>query len=127
MRKLILLPFLAVMMTSCATENSPGTASTWEIISVPTLELELLDEAAVERLSFRIDGLVLATIGKPSGPLTAPLLYWHLDGERLVIADQLTGGTVYSVMERPRIISGFLYVTGSGNTAKKYKMYRRSA
>jgi hypothetical protein len=122
--KYLLAAALTIGMAGCAVEQ--GVATTWTELNVGTLHLELEDEERHEVLSFRPDGMVTATIGLKKGPVAGPILYWHIDQNRLVITDLPVGGTVHDVLKDPRLEKNRLSVAVSGASRRTY-VVRRSA
>ena len=71
---------LAFLAASCASSSATkvGWSSSWLLGSV----LRLVSNTRVEELRFRTEQYVVATVGAPGGPLSAPLLPWHIvDGK----------------------------------------------
>ena len=66
-----------------------------------------MDDRKVERLAFKADGLVVATIGFKDGPLAGPIFHWKIVGDRLVVSEYPNSPTVHDDF---RITSKAAYV-----------------
>jgi hypothetical protein len=116
---------LTISVAACSTER--GVPTTWSELNVGTLRLELEDKQRYELLIFHADGTVSATIGMKTGPLAAPLWYWSIDSNRLIIAESATAGTIQNVLKEPRLEGNRLLVSVSGASKRTYVLRRGAA
>jgi hypothetical protein len=75
---------LACALVGCASSR-PQAALRWSKSEVPGLTIALDDRVKEEWYSFSGGGFVSVTYGEKKGWLTAPLLRWKIQGERLII------------------------------------------
>ncbi|MFA6063606.1 MAG: hypothetical protein WC736_13530 [Gallionella sp.] len=82
--------FLAILcalaLPGCSPSNK-GNPTSWAAIQLTGKSLELIDSEQVEFYRFLRDGGVAATAGIQNGPLIAPVLYWKIDNNNLLIAE----------------------------------------
>jgi len=69
----------------------PEPAPSWAALGLPGKTLELIDDDKVESYRFEAEGLVVATRGTRAA-LTAPLLYWRAERDRLAISPDANAG-----------------------------------
>ena len=124
LRSLLALHIFATF-AGCTSER--GIPTTWDNLDVGKLQLELEDNAHYELLTFHPGGTVSATLGQRNGAITAPLLYWHVESNRLVFTELPKGGTVHNVLEEPRIEGHRLFVTVPGYSKRTYVIRRGAA
>jgi hypothetical protein len=60
--------------------------ASWNDYRIVGKRFELVDAERIQSYRFGRDGLVAAVLGTKNGPVAAPLLYWPIDGERLLIS-----------------------------------------
>ena len=104
----LFITLLLLMNTGCS-DKKAGRSISWSELTIETMELELVDAKVYEVLMFGKKGIVAATIGEKGGPLTAPLLYWHVDGEHLFITRKPRSDPVFD-LSQPRIDENLLRV-----------------
>jgi hypothetical protein len=75
-----------IAMLGCAPTNM-GNSSAWELIQISGKKLELIDLTKLETYQFQKNGLVAAIVGKKDGETTAPVLYWKITNNNLLISD----------------------------------------
>lgn len=49
--------------------------------------MDLIDDSKIESYRFSEQGLVAATFGTKGGAVAAPLFYWRVEGQALVISE----------------------------------------
>jgi hypothetical protein len=117
---------VALLSISGCTVNEQGIAGSWEQFNVQETELELVDDKNYELLVFGKEGTVSATIGLKDGPLTAPLLYWHIEGNHLYIT-QTPHSNVWIDLHEPRIDGTRLTAKRGAFGKSLYVVRRRSS
>lgn len=108
MRFLLSITLLLIMSTGCSNQDT-GKPVSWSELKIETLGLELIDDKDYEILMFMEEGFVAATIGEKNGPIAAPLLYWRVDGEHLLISRKPQADTIID-LHKPRINGNVLLV-----------------
>lgn len=64
-----------------------GTASTWQALHLYGKTLELIDPIRIETYHFLENGFVAASAGDKDGEVAAPVLYWKIKDNNLLIAE----------------------------------------
>ena len=77
---------IAAILAGCSKADE-GLPTDWPSLHLQGKTLDLVDDAKVETYSFNDQGLVSVTIGTRGGPVAAPLYYWKLKGNVLVISE----------------------------------------
>ena len=66
-------------------------AFSWNDKTVVGSKLELIDDKSIGVYSFGQDGLAPVTAGAKDGPVMAPLFYWRIEGDKLVLSEEKNG------------------------------------
>lgn len=86
MRSVLLSLAVAAVLAGCSrVEESQPTA--WSALGLQGKTLDLIDESKIETYRFAEQGLVAATLGTKGGAVAAPLYYWRIEGQALVISE----------------------------------------
>lgn len=128
--KWILLGLLGLLATwiGCATDStrespvvqSNYTTIPWQRSQLANLEVTLLDNKRVEHFSFKEDGTVIMEFGTTKY-LIAPIEYWELRGERVVITSD--DGTVYDELFLISLSHDILQVKRRDGSIARYKVH----
>lgn len=82
--------FLAILsaltLLGCSPRNK-GTPSSWANLQITGKSLELIDSTQIETYQFLKNGIVAVTIGEKNGQAAAPILYWKIEHNNLLIAE----------------------------------------
>jgi hypothetical protein len=62
-----------------------GKHDNWETSEIVDYKLSIINGNALEEFSFLKDGDVRATIGTTDGPVAAPIYYWEIDKNGIMI------------------------------------------
>lgn len=79
---------LSIGLLGC-TPNNKGSRIYWASLQLPGKSLELIDPSRIEAYQFLENGYIAASIGKKGSEIAAPLLYWKIENENLLIASDL--------------------------------------
>lgn len=83
----VLLPLaFATLLVGCS-RAAEGQSTDWSALELEGKTLDLIDDARVETYAFSKQGLVAATVGTKGGAIAAPLFYWRVEGQSLVISE----------------------------------------
>ena len=113
-----------IMSTVCRAEDA-GSPISWAELNVESLELELIDETSYELLMFQKEGAVSVTMGEKNGPLAAPVFYWRVEGDHLLITIEPRTETFVDLHE-PRVIGSILLVKRGLAGKSRYAIRRAS-
>ena len=86
MQNLLCTLSIAAVVAGCSHADE-GRATDWTALSLQGKTLDLVDDAKVETYSFSGQGLVAVTIGTKGGPVAAPLYYWRVKDNSLIISE----------------------------------------
>ncbi len=122
-RKPIVL--IAVVLAACSSDES-GKEASWSALNMERLQLELIDDQKYELYSFGKEGTVSATVGLRNGPLIAPLFYWRVEGDHLIISENPQSKTFADLYE-PRKDGDVLFVKRGLGGKSKFRIPKRDA
>lgn len=77
---------IVVALAGCS-KTGGGQPAEWSSLQLQGKTLDLIDDDKVETYRFHDQGLVAVTLGAKGGPVTAPLFYWRINGNVLVISE----------------------------------------
>ena len=83
----ILLPLAAAAFLTGCSHAQEGQPTDWLTLGLQGKTLDLIDDSKIETYAFAQQGLVAATFGTKGGAVTAPLFYWRIEGQSLVISE----------------------------------------
>ena len=115
----------ALILAACSPDES-GKEVSWSALNMERLQLELIDDQKYELYSFGKEGTVSATIGLRNGPLMAPLFYWRVEGDHLIISENPQSMTVADLYE-PRKGGDVLFVKRGLGGRSKFRITKRDA
>jgi hypothetical protein len=120
-RQLLWLLCSCCVLLGCA--NSAVQPTNWQSLVLKSVTLELVDDERFELLRLQPEGYVLVTVGVKNGPMVAPLWYWRLDEDQLIISME-PQGPVYVVLSNPRVDGGRLVVKRNSFETVQYNVRR---
>lgn len=86
MRSIVLTLAFAMFLAGCSRAQE-GQPTEWSTLGLEGKTLDLIDDSKIETYAFTEQGLVAATFGTKGGAVTAPLFYWRVEGQSLVISE----------------------------------------
>jgi len=119
------LVLTAFMLTACGSHES-GKKVSWSALDIERLQLELIEDEKYELYSFGKEGTVSATIGLRNGPLVAPLFYWRVEGDHLIISEKPKSDT-FADLHEPRRDGNVLFVKRGLFGKSKFRITKRDA
>ena len=119
------LVLTAFMLAACGSHES-GKEVSWSALDIERLQLELIDDEKYELYSFGKEGTVSATVGLRNGPLTAPLFYWRVEDNHLIISENPQSKTFADLYE-PRKDGDVLFVKRGLGGKSKFRITKRDA
>jgi hypothetical protein len=82
-----LLPLAAAAFLAGCSPTQEGKPTDWSTLALQGKTLDLIDDSKIETYAFAEQGLVAATYGTKGGAVAAPLFYWRVEGQSLVISE----------------------------------------
>ena len=119
------LGFAALLLAACSSFES-GEKVAWSALIIERVELELIDDQKYELYRFGKEGTVSATVGLRNGPLVAPLFYWRVEGDHLIISENPQTKTFADLYE-PRKDGDVLFVKRGLGGKSKFRVTKRDA
>ncbi len=110
---------LALLASSCASTPvaKAGWSSSWLLSSI----LRLVSDTRVEELRFGSEQYVSATVGARGGPLSGPLLPWHIANGKLGIGN----ADSYELLEFVSSSGTVITARRRNGTIEKYELTER--
>lgn len=117
----VLLPLaFAAVLVGCSRAEE-GQSTDWSALALEGKTLDLIDDAKVETYSFAKQGLVVATAGTKGGAIAAPLFYWRVEGQSLVISE-LPGQQAVEELMAPKILGDVVIAKRKAGASVQYRL-----
>ncbi|MCE4557194.1 hypothetical protein [Pelomonas cellulosilytica] len=117
----VLLPLaFAAVLVGCSPAEE-GQSTDWSTLGLEGKTLDLIDDAKVETYAFAKQGLVAATVGTKGGALAAPLFYWRIEGQSLVISE-LPGEQAVEELMAPKIHGDVVTAKRKAGPSVQYRL-----
>ncbi|NCT82965.1 MAG: hypothetical protein GXC94_07485 [Comamonadaceae bacterium] len=86
MRSFVLALTVAAALAGCSRVEE-AQPTDWSSLGLQGKTMDLIDDSKIESYRFSEQGLVAATFGTKGGAVAAPLFYWRVEGQALVISE----------------------------------------
>ena len=120
MRTAFSLLSFAVALAGCALPRE-GRATDWASIQLEGKKLSLIDDTRQETYSFVDKNVVTASIGTKDGPMTAPLYYWTVKSNTLVIS-KLPNQQVVEALTAPKLQGDVISANRKSGASVQYRL-----
>lgn len=120
MRSIILPLAFAFFLAGCSRAQE-GQPTDWSALRLQGKTLDLIDDSKIETYRFTEQGLVAATFGTRGGSVTAPLFYWRVEGQALVISES-PGQQGVEELVTPRIQGDVVSAKRKSGAGVRYRL-----
>jgi hypothetical protein len=118
--RVLMIALLAGLMASLSLADTNHPVS-WAELGLPGKTLVLMDGQKVERYRLLEGGAVAVSMGVTSGPLAAPLWFWRLEKDQLVIADS-PQTTPQEALRLLRVDGRVLHVSRKSGASAQFRL-----
>jgi hypothetical protein len=123
-RRWFLLWAVTALLVACSQEV--GRPTDWKSLDLPEKRLDLQDSGRVETYVFSAQGHVAATFGTKGGALTAPLLFWRIDGADLILSEEPgPDGKLFTTFREPSIKGDIVTMKRADGGTARFQLSKR--